>query len=246
MPTELDTAAASGLTTLAKDINECHRAAEAAAGRALHHARAAGDLLLEAKKQCPHGDWGNWLKTNFEGSERSAQNYMRLAKNWGELENRNAVADLSLRDAVRFLTEPKPAKKNDSSRPGEAKQIKHLDRETVANPPKVKPAPVPEPEPKPRAAEPEDKPAGPVCPLCGCPEVDEDGDCVSCHDPWARTDPLEPAESPDKNAKPKEATPDPDLQAIKNHLRRLLERKGPDMARIMFENAAAAVFDAQA
>ena len=53
----------------------------AAGEPALRHAVEVGRLLLEAKVSCKHGDWLTWLEDNFDGSVRTAQDYMRLAKN---------------------------------------------------------------------------------------------------------------------------------------------------------------------
>jgi hypothetical protein len=39
-----------------------------------------GDLLLEAKAQCEHGDWLNWLDTEFDWSVYSAERYMKVAQ----------------------------------------------------------------------------------------------------------------------------------------------------------------------
>jgi hypothetical protein len=39
-----------------------------------------GDLLLEAKAQCEPGQWLNWLETECEYSEDSAERYMKVAK----------------------------------------------------------------------------------------------------------------------------------------------------------------------
>lgn len=99
------------LATLASEINAHHQAAEEAAFSALDHARAAGDLLIEAKTRCGHGTWSAWLVANFRGSERTAQRYMKLATGWAELEAKTTrVSDLSLREAVKLLEVPREAK----------------------------------------------------------------------------------------------------------------------------------------
>lgn len=94
---------AAGLENLAAEINEEHRLCEAALRNGLAHALKAGEMLVEAKSHTRHGEWGSWLADNFDGSERTAQAYLRLALNWGELENRNGVADLSFRGAMKEL-----------------------------------------------------------------------------------------------------------------------------------------------
>jgi hypothetical protein len=45
----------------------------------MEHYRQAGEMLLEAEEQVPHESWGRWLSKNFELSQRTAQDYMRLA-----------------------------------------------------------------------------------------------------------------------------------------------------------------------
>jgi hypothetical protein len=51
----------NSLADLAARINQEHEAAEAAIKRGAAHAMAAGDLLIEAKAQVPHGQWLPWL-----------------------------------------------------------------------------------------------------------------------------------------------------------------------------------------
>jgi hypothetical protein len=46
----------------------------------LEHYRQAGQMLIEAKDQLAHGAWGRWLAKNFDLSARTAQDYMRLAR----------------------------------------------------------------------------------------------------------------------------------------------------------------------
>jgi hypothetical protein len=93
------------LPTLADRVNAEHRACEEAVGAALSHAINAGELLTEAKAGVPHGSWGAWLADNFEGSERTAQAYMKLYRRRDEI--RNGAADLSLRGALKALSAPK-------------------------------------------------------------------------------------------------------------------------------------------
>ncbi len=46
----------------------------------LEHYRRAGQMLVEAREQIPHGSWARWLTKNFELSDRTANRYMRLAR----------------------------------------------------------------------------------------------------------------------------------------------------------------------
>ena len=50
-----------------------------------------GRCLTEAKQALPHGEWLPWLNERVEFSERTAQNFMRLAREWS---NPQALADL--------------------------------------------------------------------------------------------------------------------------------------------------------
>lgn len=72
-----------------------------------------GRRLIEAKEQLKHGEWERWLAEKVDFSTRSAQNYMRLAKGYGEsatvalLGTRKALALLALEESEReeFLAE---------------------------------------------------------------------------------------------------------------------------------------------
>lgn len=96
------------LDALADKINTEHEACRASMQKGLEHALEAGRLLLEAKKGLPHGEWLPWLKESCPDiSERTAQNYMRLAREVPKLEPGKAqrVADLSYRDAIRVVSQ---------------------------------------------------------------------------------------------------------------------------------------------
>jgi hypothetical protein len=96
------------LAELANVVAAEHRHAEAAARKALEHALAAGDALLEAKSAVEHGQWSAWLAANVpDVSARTAQLYMKLARNRGSLDPQR-VADLSLRQAAKMVSESKP------------------------------------------------------------------------------------------------------------------------------------------
>ena len=110
MNTEIDNIR---LVEIATFVNSEHVKCESAARASFTHAVNIGKLLNEAKELTLHGGWGVWLKTNCAFSERTAQNYMRLAERLPELTAKGATAaDLTYRDAVLLLSEPKdePAK----------------------------------------------------------------------------------------------------------------------------------------
>lgn len=43
--------------------------------------------LIAAKEQCGHGNWAAWLETEFAWTQRTANNFMRVAERFGKLEN---------------------------------------------------------------------------------------------------------------------------------------------------------------
>jgi hypothetical protein len=96
------------LPKLAEQINAEHALAEAALREGLLHARAAGNLLVQAKSQLKHGQWLPWLKANVRFSERTAQAYMQVAKRWSELESKaQSLADLTFEGGLHLLAAPK-------------------------------------------------------------------------------------------------------------------------------------------
>jgi hypothetical protein len=95
----------NSLPDLASRIRAEHEAVSAALSESVRHAIAAGELLIEAKEKLQHGQWLPWLKDRCTISERTAQLYMRVARNRAEIEAqmRNGVADLSLNEAAALL-----------------------------------------------------------------------------------------------------------------------------------------------
>jgi hypothetical protein len=94
------------LLHLAERINAEHDQAGAALKAGLLHARSAGDLLLQAKEQLPHGQWLPWLEANVRFSDRTAQAYMRVARRWMELEKAQGLADLTFEGGLKLLAAP--------------------------------------------------------------------------------------------------------------------------------------------
>jgi hypothetical protein len=81
----------------------------------LEHARAAGDLLLQAKVQMDHGDWGGWLEKTSLVSQRTAEAYMRIAGRWDSIRSKSQrTADLTISHALKLLAKPstKKARRN--------------------------------------------------------------------------------------------------------------------------------------
>jgi hypothetical protein len=94
----------NSLAVLAGRIKAEHEAVSVALRDSVRHAIAAGELLIEAKEQLKHGQWLPWLNDHCTISERTAQLYMRCARNRTEIEaNAQCVADLSLNEAAALL-----------------------------------------------------------------------------------------------------------------------------------------------
>lgn len=91
------------LPVLAERIAREHGLCVASYRYCLRHALVCGRLLIEAKARVPHGEWLDWLRANFNGSERAAQGYMRLASD----PNPQRVADTSVREALQKLANPR-------------------------------------------------------------------------------------------------------------------------------------------
>jgi hypothetical protein len=71
--------------TRAEQINAEHHACEAATRVAIKHALRCGAMLDAQKAELPHGEWLPWLAEHFDGSDRTAQVYMRLHHHRAEL-----------------------------------------------------------------------------------------------------------------------------------------------------------------
>ena len=92
------------LADLAERINAEHDKAESTFKTAFDHAMKAGELLTEAKAAVPHGEWLPWLCKHCRFSERTAQAYMRLAREMPKLDPAKAkrVAEARARRSRRL------------------------------------------------------------------------------------------------------------------------------------------------
>jgi Protein of unknown function (DUF3102) len=111
---------ADTLEELAFRANESHKLAVESVSKALKHAIAAGTALIAAKKKVTKdkwGGWGKWIDENFDGSQRTAQVYMQLARSNPQ---RSADSD-SIAKALKVLGKPTPSRKVNTPRhPAEA------------------------------------------------------------------------------------------------------------------------------
>lgn len=73
-----------------------------------------GECLLEAKDLVPHGEWGMWLKENVNYSQSTANNFMRLYKEYGNnqgslfttLTNSQTIMNLDVSKALALTVLP--------------------------------------------------------------------------------------------------------------------------------------------
>lgn len=84
-------------SNLAIVANSEHALAREAGEAMIEHAMRAGEALVRAKAQMAHGEWLPWLAANFDGSEWTAQAYMRVASNPGRVTD---LTEPSLRKAL--------------------------------------------------------------------------------------------------------------------------------------------------
>ena len=97
-------------TTLATQINEALAESNRLAESAVMEAARAGKLMIEAKKQVPHGQWSQWIQENCHMTDRNARRYMQLARELPKLgdHRRAEVMSLPIREAVQAIAQSKP------------------------------------------------------------------------------------------------------------------------------------------
>jgi hypothetical protein len=93
------------LAALRDNLRDTHAAVKAAIKDSLRHAMAAGDILVEAKGGLKHGEWLPWLRSAGL-SERTAQRYMRIARERGAIEAKyDTLSDLDVTGALRLIAD---------------------------------------------------------------------------------------------------------------------------------------------
>jgi hypothetical protein len=97
------------LSEIAETVKTEHSAIDSALRESMARAVKIGALLTEAKQLLKHGEWLSWLADNCQFSERTAQNYMRIYNKYPQLAKSATVADLSYREAIGLLADPKAA-----------------------------------------------------------------------------------------------------------------------------------------
>ena len=99
------------INTITTEIRTLTRAAQR---MALEYGVEIGRRLHEAKEMLPHGQWGEWLKTEVEFSHSTANNFMRLFDAYadeqitldGAVTKSQALGNLSVTKALRLLALP--------------------------------------------------------------------------------------------------------------------------------------------
>lgn len=96
--------------TVALEIRTLQRQAQ---GIILNYAIEIGRRLEEAKAMLPHGAWGAWLQTELDYSPSTAQNFMRIYREYGDgqqsmfrTSNSQALGNLTYTKALRLLAIP--------------------------------------------------------------------------------------------------------------------------------------------
>jgi Protein of unknown function (DUF3102) len=106
----------ANLAAITIRVRVAHEAVDNAAQDMLAHAMAAGDALIEAHQEIPHGKWEAWLRDDCDLSVRTAGRYIQLAKARPIIDaaNRSRTTDLTIAGALRLLgnsQKSKPDKK---------------------------------------------------------------------------------------------------------------------------------------
>ncbi|HBJ35159.1 MAG TPA: hypothetical protein DDZ51_10470 [Planctomycetaceae bacterium] len=84
---------------------------------ALDHARTAGELLLEAKRNIQHGGWLDWLSENCHVGDRQARKYMAVASADPNIITEAIAEGLTIDRAVARIASAKKRPKSEPSTP---------------------------------------------------------------------------------------------------------------------------------
>jgi hypothetical protein len=109
--TQLSKRPATPLARLADDINAAHDAATAATEYTVGKWAAVGELLLKAKEEAGHGNFGAWVESSCKFGTRQAQKYMRVHERRAEIEAKikdDPDAVFGVDDATAAVAAPMP------------------------------------------------------------------------------------------------------------------------------------------
>jgi hypothetical protein len=99
--TKPEAARARSLAELAREIVAERDAAKLAAKTAIEHAIRCGELLIQAKAQCRHGNFETWAADHCGRCKSAYTGYMRRARRQAEL----PAPDMPIRDSLKLLAE---------------------------------------------------------------------------------------------------------------------------------------------
>lgn len=92
-----------------------------------------GYKLIEAKEKLPHGEWGIWLENKVEFSQRTANQLMRIAKEFGS--NSQAISNLEITKVGLLLDVPSDKREafieNYDLKSMSTREIKKIIKDTV-------------------------------------------------------------------------------------------------------------------
>jgi N6-adenosine-specific RNA methylase IME4 len=126
---------AAKLNRLAAQIAKSRFVADKGKPVPARHAAAVGNLLIQAQRLCEAGAWKAWLARSFDGSERTAQVYMRVAARWSEVEAKVPnTAALSLNEACKLLVS-KAVQRQIKNRRAARKKARKVHQQLVAQKP---------------------------------------------------------------------------------------------------------------
>lgn len=97
---------------------------------AVVRAKNLGELLLKAKEQIPHGEFGEWVTKKAKLSQTWAATYMAIARGWDAVEKYGV--DISVRQAE-DVARGRPVKKHGGEHDASVSRLLHKLEERVAN-----------------------------------------------------------------------------------------------------------------
>lgn len=106
--------AGKSLQELAKEGRMCFERGNAYLKQGVMYYIEGGRRLAEAKRRLKHGQWQPWLKGNFQFSQDTASNYMKLAERFGDSGDSNSelIRNLGYTRMVKLLALRKGDEKN--------------------------------------------------------------------------------------------------------------------------------------
>lgn len=113
------------LVEASAEIAQLHAGISTHLQRTLTDAIRIGELLCKAKDTCPHGEWEAWCKRELPFGECTRKWYLRFYLGKDQI---GTGADLSIRQAKKLLTPPKPeiVTGNDAPDPAPAGPRTHI------------------------------------------------------------------------------------------------------------------------